>query len=186
VKIATPIGERFGMLTVVDDAPALISGDQRRRCVSVRCDCGTAKSAVLDALRRGLVVSCGCHRRQVVIDRNTTHGLAHKVPEYRVWLAMRERCSDPNNKFYRRYGGRGIRVCARWQADFAAFYEDMGPRPGDRWSIDRIDNDGNYEPGNCRWATAEQQRANRGDGRAPIYDQEELELIIEASETRTA
>jgi hypothetical protein len=82
------------------------------------------------------------------------------VPEYKVWAAMIQRCSNPNNADYPDYGGRGIRVCDRW-LKFANFYADMGPRPSPQHSIDRIDNDGNYALGNCRWATAADQRANQ-------------------------
>ncbi len=81
-------------------------------------------------------------------------------PEYVVWAGMIQRCTDPACKSYPRYGGRGITVCARWRHSFENFLADMGPRPGPAYSIDRIENDGNYEPGNCRWATEEEQRRN--------------------------
>lgn len=117
-----------------------------------RCICGIECSFTVSQIETGKRRSCGCRKK------NRNHGWS-KTPTYKSWLHMRGRCFDANNPNYSEWGGRGITVCDRW-SDFMNFLEDMGPRP-DGTSIDRMDNDGNYEPGNCRWATPLEQSRNR-------------------------
>jgi len=123
------------------------------------CRATNAKTTVVKSqdLRFGKTVSCGCFR--LGLKPRLTHG-GRGTPEYSVWSGMWKRCTDRAARGYKNYGGRGISVCVRW-ADFALFLEDVGRRPSAQHSIDRINNDGNYEPGNCRWATTSEQSSNR-------------------------
>lgn len=145
--MASFIGERFGRLIV----KAAFGSYQGRRQWSCICDCGGRSIVSTRDLRLGRVTSCGCAK--------TKHGHSRgNHPLYQVWLEMRNRCSNPAHKSYYRYGGRGIKVDPRWN-DFEVFLADMGPRP-DGYSLDRINNDLGYSPGNCKWSTAQEQVLN--------------------------
>lgn len=166
-------GATFDRLTVIGRAPdePRFHGGAGWHC---RCDCGVTLNVPAASLRCGDTRSCGCRKLEIATARLSTHRQTG-TPEYRAWQAMKARCGRPQIHNYARYGGRGIVVCARWVNDFAAFIEDMGSRPSDGHSLDRIDNDGPYAPDNCRWATAGQQQRNRRDN----------VLVTHRGETRT-
>lgn len=158
VKIAE--GHRFVRLTAVKSLGKL---KKRGEVWAFRCDCGAAKAAFVGDVIRGHVNSCGCLRREIAAKTKTKHGHARRnkhTREYRIWCGMISRCTLPSNPSFPDYGGRGIKVCDRWLNSFENFIDDMGKCPPGR-SIDRKNNDGNYEPGNCHWATPKQQSANR-------------------------
>jgi len=152
--------DRFGHWTILDLLSRKTSEAQSVLC---RCDCGTERVLKLSRLVCGRTSSCGCIQAARLSKELTVHGM-YGTPEYGAWMAMKSRCSDQTSKSYARYGGRGISVCENWKNSFSAFYEHIGQRPSARHSVDRYpDNDGNYEPGNVRWATPEEQQGNRGD-----------------------
>lgn len=160
-RIPLEVGKRVNRLIIIGEA-ALRKG---RRHVLVRCDCGNETSMDMQNLLLGKAVSCGCFRAEVNSALHKTHGHAGgtdgvgRTSEYRIWSLMIQRCENPKNPAFDRYGGRGITVCKRWH-QFVNFLEDMGRRPSDR-SLDRKNNDGNYERRNCRWATRSEQMKNR-------------------------
>jgi len=149
------LGQRFGRLTVID-GPFVIN--KKRHWKSV-CDCGQECTNQQTVLRRGEAISCGCFRRETTKALHEVHG-RRRDPEYKVWVGLRDRCENPNASSFARYGGRGIKFCESWSS-FENFFAHMGPRPSPKHSLDRINNDGDYEPGNCRWATQAQQCRNQ-------------------------
>ena len=155
------IGKRFGRLTVIAEGDK--SGTSRQARWVCRCECGRITSPILgNKLRSGETKSCGCYKRDLVIERSTKHNLCH-TRIHNIWVGMKNRCYNPNSPKYHRYGARGIRVCDEWLNNLEAFYDwAMANGYQDDLSIDRRDNDGNYCPENCRWATSEVQSNNKG------------------------
>lgn len=152
-------GERFDRLVVLKQA------DKRNRTGGLYweclCDCGNTIEVLGAHLNSGHTKSCGCLQKETISKNMFKHGhtVGRQTRTYYIWNAMRARCNNPKNKDYRYYGGRGIVVCEHWNK-FEGFLQDMGESPKNL-TIDRKDNDGNYEPGNCRWATRAEQNQNK-------------------------
>ena len=156
-------GQKFNMLTAIK----IVGKRQKANLWLCLCECGQETHAIVSQLTRGDRTSCGCKRkhsrgpRPDLSQRNkdrATHSMTGNYT-YSSWKAMKARCFDKKDKDYPRWGGRGITVCDEWRNSFVEFYKDMGERPKSH-SIDRINNDGNYEPGNCRWAIQKTQSNN--------------------------
>lgn len=143
-------GNRFGRWTVIERAAGL-------KCVKwfCVCDCGSTRIVIGASLKRGISVSCGCFALEV-----RTKYPKQQRREYRIWHAARQRCHDSKNRVFESYGGRGIVMCDRWRMSFHNFFADMGPCP-EGLTLDRIDNDGPYAPGNCRWTNMTVQQSNK-------------------------
>lgn len=158
------VGRVFGRLTVLSEADK--AGGIRIKWLC-RCECGNTATISGTSLVSGNCKSCGCIARELLIQRNKSHGHSG-TPLYMVWKTMHQRCSNPNNKDYSDYGGRGIRVCRRWDK-YENFLADMGDRP-DGMTLDRRDNSKSYSKGNCRWVTMSRQNRNRRDTRMVTWN----------------
>lgn len=174
MKLIDIVGQRFGRLVVRKKAETRASGGSLWRC---ECDCGTFKIVNSSALRGGTTRSCGCLAKEWAskmgatpefvakrAEKTVVHGhkrRSSKTPEYHTWLSIKRRCYEPTYKDYPNWGGKGVRMSEEWRSSFVAFLRDMGRRPSATHSIDRIDGKDHYCAENCRWATPQQQGANR-------------------------
>lgn len=158
-RVIVNIGDRYGRWTVVRETQKKItsSGQTHRRCLCL-CDCGIKKEVFLCKLRSGDSKSCGCLQKELLSKRKKTHGLS-KAASYCLWKTMQARCKNFKQPSFKYYGKRGITICKRWMK-FENFLEDMGERPKGK-SLDRIDNNGDYKPKNCRWTTRKKQSNNK-------------------------
>ena len=153
------VGQRFGKLT-----PFEYVVGSKWKC---KCDCGNVSIVATSKLTMGHTKSCGCLKNQ---PYHKTHGL-RKTRLYRIWANMKTRCFNPNDPHFERWGGRGITVCDEWKNDFKSFFDwSMSHGYSDDLTIDRIDNDGNYEPSNCRWATVQEQNWNKRNVRKRVIE----------------
>lgn len=173
-------GHRYGRLLVLGRAEDYVSPTGHRKtqwhCL---CDCGIKRVVQGNSMRSGATTSCGCWHKEATSQAVTTHGHGG-TPEYRAWVALIQRCTNPAVASWSQYGGRGITVCDRWLTSLEAFLNDMGPRPAGH-SIDRIDNEQGYFPENCRWADPKAQARNRRNTRFAMF-RGERKMLCEIAE----
>lgn len=167
------IGNKYNLLKVLCESEKIkTSGGNSKRTIKCLCDCGIIKDYNWQEVINGKVKSCGCYSKQIASERmvlkNTKHGMIY-TSEYNSWQSMKKRCSVKSHKSFKLYGGRGIRVCNKWESSFISFINDMGMKPSKNYSLDRIDNNKGYFKENCRWATKKQQCQNTRTNRNIEY-----------------
>lgn len=155
-KIIDLTGKKYNRLTVIS-FDFRKGTDYNWKCI---CDCGNITSVRANNLKGGTTKSCGCFYNESRRTVSKKHGEANKSKEYTSWLAMKRRCTDPNDKRYHDYGGRGIVICNQWLNSYETFLNDMGRAPSSDHSLDRVNVNGNYNPSNCKWSTAIEQQNN--------------------------
>lgn len=177
-KLDDLTGRVFGRLTALE----FLGRKNHSSLWRCRCECGNTTESTRASLISGTAKSCGCYRSERMSRLQYKHGerggekRTSRPPEYRAWDSIKQRCTNPRNKDWDSYGGRGIKIADEWATDFAAFFAHIGPRPSDRHSVDRIDGTGDYAPGNVRWTDWHEQANNRKNNRLVCWDGRDMTL----------
>lgn len=172
IRKPIPPGEKFFRLTVISEAPSRIgSKGQLIYSVNAKCDCGNILSVAEYKLRAKTTKSCGCWQRDLAPSHlpKPKHSMS-RTTEYNIWTGIKQRCTNSKHSYFKYYGGKGIKICDRWLNSFQNFYNDMGPRPSEGHSIDRIKTSGDYEPSNCKWSTWDEQHRNKTNNRNVVIN----------------
>lgn len=168
-------GKRFGRLVAIKVSQEKDASGRTRRVWECVCDCGNTVFARVAQLTAGKVLSCGCFSREITSKRSITHGMTG-TKVYAAWKGIKRRCLTPSEPSYKNYGGRGISIHPDWSKDFMSFYREIGDPPSESHTVDRIDNEKGYVPGNVRWATMEEQQRNKRSNVFYEYNGESLML----------